>query len=1163
MWRGIAESAREWGVNLLYIAGEEFETDPEAVLYNLISTENADGLIIWNSFFSSTSQPEVVQKYIDAFQPMPIVSMELQLSGCSNLMIDNDQGMRDLLTHLVETHNYRKIAFIGRKGHLVSQVREAAFQEVLTEWGIFDPDLVNDLSDFDERGMSFILDSQAIVVLSDWEAVLMLEKLRARGVNIPDDVAIVSFNDGMDARGSLPPLTTIRLPFRSMGRRAVEMLVHRIHGSSQLESTWMPLQLILRRSCGCLEPMAEKAAIRIIPAKSGCTHPPILSDLLPVQKTAILADLAQGMGTPIDSLAKSWAERLFDGFISELYRGQAKESNGIPSTIYLKELSDLLRQAIDEGSNISRWHEAITTLRRQILPYLQGDSLAFAENLWQQARVLVGQAAVRSELHRRWETAQRAEILRALETAMLTAVNYDSLLEILADGLRSLKIANFYLVLYQNPADPTGLTSLALAYQNSNRLTPNPEEDIFPSYQILPSSLKRSLSLNHLILESLHMGKERIGYIVFDTLPPEDASLCDIYQTLRIQLSSALKGIWLRHELQQALEQAEEANQLKSQFLSMVSHELRTPLNLIVGLSEMALRQQSRGKRSQKENQKKYLEQIYISGQHLDRLIRDVLDLASSQIGQMNLIRQPLDLIPLLNDAASMEEQVAIQKNLVFCKNIPQTLPKVWGDKTRLRQVILNLLSNAIKFTAHGEVSLSAAVVGDQIEVSVSDTGLGIPLDEQERIFDEFYQSNLSTKRGYGGIGLGLAITRRLIEMHDGHIGVKSSGVEGGGSCFWFSIPFLLENERAFPSTINPAFDSICIIQSPTSNSQPLFEQLSKHGFNIHTVDLDEKGKYLEFLTVSPPGAIILNLSPSSETGWHIIRQLKENTITQDIPVLFYSLFAGQELGSILELDLLEKPIGSQELMITLERFGIKGQSQNYNPILLIIDDDPGILDLHARMVKEQLENCLILTAHNGFEGLDLMRKHTPNLVLLDLMMPELDGFGVLKAMQEEQKLRSIPVIILSAQVLTEREMTRINKGVTAVLHKGLFSAKEVFGRIENVLSRNKRLGNESQRLVQRAMAFIHEHYKENISRGDIAQFFNINEQYLSRCFKNEIGFGPMTYLSRYRIDQAKNLLEKDDLSITQIAYQVGSIQSILFQPHLPTRNRCLSFRLP
>jgi signal transduction histidine kinase/DNA-binding response OmpR family regulator len=811
----------------------------------------------------------------------------------------------------------------------------------------------------------------------------------------------------------------------------------------------------------------------------------------------------------------------------------------MPSERYLQALNDLLREVVLEGSNVTRWHEAISLLRQALLPYLHGHTMAFAEDLWQQARVLIGQIAVRSEVQRAWRAEQRTEILRGIEADLLISFEFNELLDILVRGLSRLGVSDFYLVLYENYADVKGLARLALAYQDGQRLALDPAQQVFPARNLLPDGLLSKDTSYGLVIEALTLREEQIGFIVFKTDPPADSAECDIYPALRIELSSALKGIRLRQKLHDARRQAEEADQLKSRFLSMVSHELRTPLNLIVGLSEMAMRQQARGKGTIQVIEK-FLEQIYVSGQHLDRLIRDVLDLASSQAGQMNLICKQLDLVPVLNDAANIGQQLAGQKNLVFRAEIPPQLPHVWGDRTRLRQILLNLLSNAVKFTAHGEVVLRAVAKNGNITISVADTGLGIAKEEQELIFSEFHQTDRTTARGYGGIGLGLAITRRLVEMHGGRIWVTSTGLEGGGSNFHFSIPALTEEFMVDEDKTGKRDGIVQILTKTRGGAQKLLQRMIHHGFIVEELALDDHPNFMEMLVASPPGAVVLDLAPAAELGWEIMKRLKETPCTQDIPVLFYSLMTEEDVGAVFEMDYLTKPVGTEQLIQALERHGLKASGQKDGKTILIIDDEQGILELHARMIQSELPLCKVLTAQTGYQGLDIMRNISPDLVLLDLMMPELDGFGVLRLMQEEQMLRGIPVIILSAQVLTEREMAALNQGVAAVLGKGLFTTKETIARIEGALARNKRLGSETQRMVHHGMAYIHEHYREQISRADVANHLSVNEQYLSRAFNRELGIGPMAYLSRYRIQQAKRLLEGGTMSITQIALEVG-----------------------
>ena len=317
---------------------------------------------------------------------------------------------------------------------------------------------------------------------------------------------------------------------------------------------------------------------------------------------------------------------------------------------------------------------------------------------------------------------------------------------------------------------------------------------------MLPPAFWPSPEPFSLAIEALHFGDEQLGFVLFEVDPREGSELGTIYEALRSQISSALMSVRLYEEVEQARNEAEAANELKSRFLSVVSHELRTPLNLIVGLCEMASWEQARRGSESTDvflpTLQGYQDQIYASAQHLDRLIRDVLDLASSQVNQLKLTCESLDPAALLREVAVMGRQMAQDKRLVWRAEIPAQLPPIWGDRTRLRQVLLNLISNAVKFTAHGEVRLRAVADAHTITLSISDTGLGIPPDEQAAIFDEFRQSERTAARGYGGIGLGLAITRRLVELHDGTIRVQSDGREGHGSTFIITLPVLSPEAR-------------------------------------------------------------------------------------------------------------------------------------------------------------------------------------------------------------------------------------------------------------------------------------------------------------------------------------------------------------------------------
>jgi signal transduction histidine kinase/AraC-like DNA-binding protein/DNA-binding LytR/AlgR family response regulator len=649
----------------------------------------------------------------------------------------------------------------------------------------------------------------------------------------------------------------------------------------------------------------------------------------------------------------------------------------------------------------------------------------------------------------------------------------------------------------------------------------------FPTQQFPPLSRYPEDQAFHLVLLPLTIHRKPAGFVAFDA-----ANLAPCLTVLR-QLISALERIRLYQEVAEGRRLAEEADRMKSRFLSTVSHELRTPLNLIVGLSEMQLKQSTADVR-------KSVEKIHTNAQHLGHLIRDVLDLASSDAGQLRLTCEPLDLSEILQIVVETGRQLANDKGLDWQTEISTLLPRVWGDRTRLQQVTLNLVSNAIKFTSRGQVKLSISTEGNHVVIAVRDTGLGIPMDEQAWIFNEFRQSERTTTRGYGGLGLGLAICKRLVELHEGELSVQSSGEEGAGSTFYIRLP-ALENTQALPSSLQSlSQQAVLILTDDPPSSQPLRERLQGAGFAVEMQGVEETSEWFSRLLTAPPGAIVLEDQIASRYGWELLKVLKGNPNTEEIPVLFYSLKKDQNTGSLLALDYLSKPVGSAELLKILSRQGWTGSAQGQAKTILIADDEAGFLDMYAEMIERQSPNYCVLKAHDGREALEILRSTHVDLVLLDLMMPEVDGFGVLAQMREWESTRDIAVVVLTSKTLTEDDMIRLSHGVATVMSKGLYDVKEMLSHIEMALARNKKLGTESQRLVRKAMAHIHGHYAEELNREELARHVNASEGHLARCFRQETGITPMAYLNRYRVSQAKTILTTTDKSITAVAMAVG-----------------------
>jgi AraC-like DNA-binding protein len=437
-------------------------------------------------------------------------------------------------------------------------------------------------------------------------------------------------------------------------------------------------------------------------------------------------------------------------------------------------------------------------------------------------------------------------------------------------------------------------------------------------------------------------------------------------------------------------------------------------------------------------------------------------------------------------------------------------------------------------------VALTVELDGAMVKVSIRDTGLGIPPDEQSVIFDEFRQSERTTARGYGGLGLGLAICKKLIEMHGGRIWVESSGEIGGGSTFAFALPSMKETMLSDGQDLLLRREgTVLVLGERSSSGGRLRMHLKQQGFEVEELWIDERPGWLSEVFVAPPGAVVLDF-PASKRGWEVLRVLKENPATRQVPVLFYSLKEDIDSGAVLEVDYLTKPVGTTELAQALERQGLIDEADQDSKTILVVDDEPGVLEMHARVVRAHLPACRVLKARNGREALAVIRRDVPDLVLLDLMMPELDGFGVLEAIHEEETTREVPIIVLTGQVLTEEDMARLNRGVTAVLGKGLFSVQETLTRMEAVLMRRQGLGSEARRVARQAMAYLHEHYSEPFSRADVAGHIGVSKGYLSRCFGEEIGLSPVAYLNRYRVRMAKALLAEGDRSVTEVAMVVG-----------------------
>ncbi|MFO7586270.1 MAG: substrate-binding domain-containing protein [Anaerolineales bacterium] len=1145
---GIQAAARHSNCNLLLACGVghrgDYQPDDVHPAWPILMPDtdfvpvgpwNTDGLIVISPV-RSNSRSDYLQKLSDSGFPVVFISPGEQ---GPTLVFDNEGGVRQAITHLVG-HGHEHIAFIAglTEDSSDSEYRLKAFKTIITEYGLdSDPRLIA-VGGFYTLGgyqaMQQIIASgvyfSAVLAFNDEAAIGAMQALRETGRRIPEDVAIIGFDDRLDTLVQTPPLTSVRQPLTEMGYQAFELALEYINKEENSPYTiHVPAQLSVRKSCGCLPGVRVFNSSSPVILKQGKKGDSVLEKLsLAMREVLPVRDEALDSGEILEH-----CERLAEAFLDSL--------NNWDDSIFYEVLENVLMWAESADENPHDWQAAISVLRRNLPLILRAENLnqidhAQVEEMIHQARIIISESAQRRYIRNKVFQFEITDQLGRMGTRLHTALDDRHIFEILSEVLPRIGIRCAHIAFFEsqeNGTDPVAWSRLyTLVPETAKKSVP----ERFPSRSFPPSDLYPSDAPFQLALLPLIIRDGVSGYMVFD------ADRLEPCAAIVRQVESALRSARLYQDAAEGRRLAEEANRLKGSFLSMVSHELRTPLNLIAGLSELLTREPEPGQSPLPEPYWQDIKQIHSSAEHLGWLIRDVLDMASSEAGQLSLSCEQVDLKAELSAVAKVGEQLAYEKNLVWQAEIPDKLPPVWGDRTRLRQVAINLVSNAVKFTTHGQVSLIVEAQDDKVIISVKDTGLGISPDERSFVFDEFHQSRRTLERGYSGMGLGLAICKRLVELHGGTIAVRSSGREGDGSTFYFTLPASGRQSPAIEQQSESAPDnaqrSVLVLSENPDSIKHVQEYLTRQGFDVDTLLVDESANLRPRLMDLQPGALVLDLNLASERGWEILRILKSNPATLDAPVLFYSLSLESSTGSWMEINTLTKPVSMDELARTLARQGLLVGSEEKT--ILIVDDDAKIREMNARIVQSQSPLYRVLKARNGLEALEILRQRPVDLVLLDLMMPELDGFGVLEAMREEEMTRDVPVIILTAKLLTELDMLKLSRGVATVLKKGIFSVDETLAHIEEALALNHRLGNEAQRLVRKAMAYVHEHYHDSLTRENIARYVGISEDYLTRCFQQELRMPPMTYLTRHRINQAKSLLAAGDMSVAEVAEAVG-----------------------
>ncbi|MBN2393469.1 MAG: substrate-binding domain-containing protein [Anaerolineae bacterium] len=550
-WLGAVDAARERDVNLICFPGATLRLAPDSpeqanILYALVGANSVDGLVSWASSIGNLVAPDEIKAFHERYHPLPVVTIGRVWEGIPGLSMESYHGMYETVAHLIEVHRCRHLAFIrGPENHVQAQARYQAYLDALKAHDLpIDPLLVTPPAgswarDFgrqaiglflDERQLRLQVDLDAIVAANDGLLLGALQVLQAREIQVPGDLAVAGFDNVLQGRFNMPPLTTVAAPYYKLGYQAIDTVLALLEGKPVSPETFVSAQMIVRQSCGCLDPLIAQAKLEL--EESG--RETIVS-VLNSQRTETIAAMAQALGDANTVVLRD-LERLLISLADELSR----ETPGL----FIRELDRALRQTVTAGGDVIAWHGAISALQRQTRACVQDQAFALVGDLWQQARIVIGETAQRVQAQVQLQADQRALMLREIGTALLTTFDLHGLMDMLAKLLPDLGIPSCYLSLYEAPRPyrypqpPPEWSRLMLAYNENGRIELEPDGWRFPSRQLLPEGVLPQGRRYDLVATPLYFQDNQIGFVLFEPGPRE----ANVYEVLRVQISSALQG---------------------------------------------------------------------------------------------------------------------------------------------------------------------------------------------------------------------------------------------------------------------------------------------------------------------------------------------------------------------------------------------------------------------------------------------------------------------------------------------------------------------------------------------------------------------------------------------------------------------------------------------
>lgn len=988
IWRTVSDLAVVHDFNLIVYIGNTIvsiinSAAPENIIYFAIEAEKLDGIITVTSTVASEIGIDIYQNYFKRFQDIPAVSIGIPIEGIPSVLVENKVGMKALINHLIEEHNYTRIAFIkGPESNMEARARYEAYEESLQEHDIaVDPLLVcpGKFNSMDgEEAVRILLDERkvtfdAIAAANDDMAYAALKSLKERGYRIPEDIAVTGFDDDENFRYITPPFTTVHQPLSDLARKSVELLLDEIGGKEIPDIIHFPAYPVIRQSCGC-PPIPKKIH------KSGLANLSVKNDdfvlRINEQKKEIITSTLDNLGVPSESRAQY--RDFFDRFIDNLMEDVINQEANHKVTLTLNEF--LSHTIMNEEVTFS-WNRAFYSIRMQLLPLIvkpgQKNTL---EDIFQNAQLLVGEILQRKEGYRKNQLNYSDSFIRRFLSIMNNIVDLSDLLKVIVNNLHHFGLKSFYLSLYEEDPKRLPIIDWYVPTDSKNLLAIKNEHDVvmhnkrngtvFPTKKLLPPDRYPTDERFSWIVRALYSREGNYGVGIY-SLDSRDASdfvnlhdiICAGLQTIilwetrsRVEktLKTALDELKFQsQELEDSNQKLAKLDDLKNDFIANITHDFRSPLMIILNTADLGIKYDAN---TDAKITRRY-KTIYDASLKLKTTIDRLLDLAKMDAQGVKLHVKKLPIKAFVESLSDFYRSAVLSTNIKIVDILPtQEVSNFYTDPDKLEEVLNNIISNALKFVnpKDGQITIEVNDFTDHINITVSDNGIGIPQEKLEAIFGRFEQVEGGKDSQYKGTGIGLAFSKQLMDYLKGKIRAESEGPGRGAR-------FVLELKK----------------------------------------------------------------------GRDMFRQ---EDISDDIDIYDRVQMNRDNLLRLIESDLQEKT-QPDDIEVFINELNKDGEFELRKSMILIVEDNKFIREIEKEYLqKAGYKNFII--AKDGKQGIEAAYKYRPDLIICDYNMPVMKGDQFHDELVNNPDFKRIPFIFLTAiadkSIIAERK----KKGAVAYLGK-------------------------------------------------------------------------------------------------------------------------------